>query len=131
MRVVPEGQEYRIVKNAILDIDGGSEAFNLDISVPAGLPVVEGSAHASVAASGSAMTQTLENVERLVQQPHGCGEQNILVMAPCVFALDYLDTLGKAMPEFKEKESLASEGACSLGWVFTTACVSANRVTCL
>ena len=103
LRVVPEGQEYRIVKNAILDIDGGSEAFNLDISVPAGLPVVEGSAHASVAASGSAMTQTLENVERLVQQPHGCGEQNILVMAPCVFALDYLDTLGKAMPEFKEK----------------------------
>ena len=68
-----------------------------------GLTIVEGSAHASVTASGSAMTQTLDNVERLVQQPHGCGEQNIVVMAPTTFALDYLDTIGKAMPKFKEK----------------------------
>lgn len=39
---------------------------------------------------GPSVQMTLENIESLVTMPTGCGEQNMMLMAPTLYALEYL-----------------------------------------
>ena len=49
------------------------------------------------------MSQTLEGLERLVQQPFGCGEQNMLSTAPNVYVGMYLDGVDQLDPELRKR----------------------------
>jgi hypothetical protein len=40
--------------------------------------VVEGSVRGVLTVSGEVMSQTLDNLERLIKMPFGCGEQNLM-----------------------------------------------------
>lgn len=55
--------------------------------------VVPGSVRAVLSVMGDAMSQTLENLERLIRMPFGCGEQNLMNMAPTTFAAKYLSVV--------------------------------------
>ena len=52
--------------------------------------IVDGSARGYVALTGSYLTQTIEGLEKLLQMPFGCGEQNMILFAPNVFVARYL-----------------------------------------
>ncbi|XP_054924567.1 complement C3-like isoform X2 [Dermacentor andersoni] len=39
---------------------------------------------------GPSVQTTLENIETLITMPTGCGEQNMMLMAPTLYALEYL-----------------------------------------
>ncbi|KAI6079814.1 Alpha-2-macroglobulin-like protein 1 [Aix galericulata] len=73
--------------------------------VPLHLPdnVVKGSARASISISGDLMGLVLQNLDRLVQLPHGCGEQNMVLFAPIVYVLQYLEKTRQMTPEIKER----------------------------
>ena len=65
--------------------------------------VVEGSARAYLAVTGSYLTQTIEGLDQLLQMPFGCGEQNMILFAPDVFIARYLKETGQLKPEIMAK----------------------------
>ncbi|NWS21464.1 A2ML1 protein, partial [Pachyramphus minor] len=65
--------------------------------------VVKGSARASISISGDLMGTALQNLDNLVQMPHGCGEQNMVLFAPIVYVLQYLEKTRQLTPEIRER----------------------------
>nr|XP_010301997.1 PREDICTED: alpha-2-macroglobulin-like protein 1 [Balearica regulorum gibbericeps] len=65
--------------------------------------VVKGSARASISISGDLLGTALQNLDHLVQMPHGCGEQNMVLFAPIVYVLQYLEKTRQLTPEIKER----------------------------
>ncbi|NXG51587.1 A2ML1 protein, partial [Psilopogon haemacephalus] len=65
--------------------------------------MVKGSARASISISGDLMGLAMQNLDHLVQMPHGCGEQNMVLFAPVVYVLQYLEKTRQLTPEIKER----------------------------
>ncbi|XP_053874523.1 alpha-2-macroglobulin-like protein 1 [Malaclemys terrapin pileata] len=65
--------------------------------------VVEGSARATISVMGDIMGTALQNLDRLVQMPSGCGEQNMVLFAPIIYVLQYLEKTGQLTPEIRER----------------------------
>ncbi|CAD7955140.1 unnamed protein product [Amoebophrya sp. A120] len=59
------------------------------LSAGAGV-VVPDSKRLTVAITGELLSQTIANIERLVRVPYGCGEQNLMSLAPNVYVFRYL-----------------------------------------
>jgi CD109 antigen len=96
--IVPEGVERELVQNAVLSA-GNTTSF--DTLLPP--LVVEGSARAYLALTASYLTQTIEGLDQLLQMPYGCGEQNMLLLAPDIFVARYLKETGQLKPEVMAK----------------------------
>ena len=96
--VEPEGIEVEIVGNHVLS-DGHRQ--KLLPAVPS--DAIEGSGRAYVALTGSFLTQTIEGLDRLLQMPFGCGEQNMILFAPNVYVARYLKETGQLKPEIMAK----------------------------
>ncbi|XP_049677986.1 alpha-2-macroglobulin-like protein 1 [Accipiter gentilis] len=100
--VQPEGVLVEKSYSSLLCPRGGNMA---EEPVSLRLPdnVVKGSARASISLSGDLMGMALQNLDRLVQMPHGCGEQNMVLFAPIVYVLQYLEKTRQLTPEIKER----------------------------
>ncbi|XP_014238205.1 murinoglobulin-1-like [Trichogramma pretiosum] len=57
--------------------------------------LVEGSASAYVTVIGDVLGPALDNLERLVRLPMGCGEQNMILFVPNIHAIGYLDAMNR------------------------------------
>nr|XP_053636062.1 alpha-1-inhibitor 3-like [Cherax quadricarinatus] len=64
---------------------------------------VPGSERAWVSVVGDLLGQTLENLGSLIRMPYGCGEQNMINLAPNIFILEYLDASRQTTPELRQK----------------------------
>ncbi|NXK50749.1 A2ML1 protein, partial [Chauna torquata] len=100
--VRPEGVLVEKSYSSILCPRGGNMAED---PVPLRLPdnVVKGSARALISISGDLMGTALQNLDHLVQVPHGCGEQNMVQFAPIVYMLQYLEKTRQLTAEIKER----------------------------
>lgn len=47
---------------------------------------------------GDLFGPALNNIDRLIRIPYGCGEQNMIRFAPAVFAAAYLMATGRFVP---------------------------------
>jgi CD109 antigen len=92
--VEPEGVSREEVGNLVLS---GGRSREIRTQVPSN--AIEGSGRAYLALTGSYLTQTIEGLERLLQMPFGCGEQNMVLFAPNVFIARYLKETGQLKPE--------------------------------
>lgn len=62
--------------------------------------------------SGDIMGPTLNNLDRLLRLPGGCGEQNMLNFAPNIYVLDYLSATNQLSSPIKAKaEEFMSKGS--------------------
>ncbi|XP_009483687.2 alpha-2-macroglobulin-like protein 1 [Pelecanus crispus] len=100
--VRPEGVLVEKSYSSLLCPRGGSMA---EEPVSLHLPdnVVKGSARAYISISGDLMGTALQNLDHLVQMPHGCGEQNMVLFAPIVYVLQYLEKTRQLTPEIKQR----------------------------
>ena len=64
--------------------------------------VVPGSTRAYLVTTGDAMGPILNNLDNLVQQPTGCGEQNMVKFAPIVSVVNYLRGTSQLTKELDE-----------------------------
>ncbi len=99
--VKPEGLPKEKIQSAFQCLDLERTEFTLDLSLPDDL--VEGSERAWIKVSGDIMAPSLNNLERLLDMPTGCGEQNMIGMAPNVYLLDYIQGIGRSEPEIFAK----------------------------
>ena len=64
---------------------------------------MEGSERGWVHSTGDVMAPALDNVGNLVRLPTGCGEQNMVGLVPNIYLLNYLNGVGKKVPEVERK----------------------------
>ena len=96
-----EGVPREVVDNIQLT-NGGDQT--IDTSLP-GI-IVDGSGRAYVAVTSSFLTQTIDGLDKLIQMPFGCGEQNMIVFAPDVYITKYLKASNQLKPEIMAKAEL-------------------------
>ncbi len=92
--IKPEGAARETVENLVLSA-GNSQT--VDATIPSNAIADSGRVH--VAVTGSYLTQSIEGLERLLQMPFGCGEQNMILFAPNVFVARYLKETAQIKPE--------------------------------
>ncbi|XP_061924564.1 alpha-2-macroglobulin-like [Entelurus aequoreus] len=99
--VKAEGSEMTKTYNWLLCPKGETLKEEEEIQLPSN--VIEGSAHGSVSVLGDILGRALKNLEGLLRMPHGCGEQNMALLAPNVYILQYLQQTQQLTPAIKEK----------------------------
>ncbi|HAK97616.1 MAG TPA: alpha-2-macroglobulin [Planctomycetes bacterium] len=96
--VVPEGVPFTVVVNGQVSPDAPAV---LDLSIPPG--AVPDSGRIVVAVTPSLVAQSIGGLDDLLGMPYGCGEQNMIFLAPDVEVLRYLLSSGEAQPEIWAK----------------------------
>ncbi|XP_071413558.1 alpha-2-macroglobulin-like protein 1 [Pithys albifrons albifrons] len=102
IQVRPEGVLVEKAHSSVLcPKKGNPEQESVSLMLP--LNVIEGSVRATVSVTGDLMGTALQNLDHLVQMPHGCGEQNMVLFAPIVYVLQYLEKTRQLTPEIRER----------------------------
>lgn len=52
---------------------------------------------------GDILGSAMQNIQNLLQMPYGCGEQNMVLFAPNIYVLDYLNETQQLTPDIKSK----------------------------
>uniref|UniRef100_T1K241 Anaphylatoxin-like domain-containing protein n=2 Tax=Tetranychus urticae TaxID=32264 RepID=T1K241_TETUR len=83
-----------------IDPDKGEQKTRIDLiprtQTSAIVPDSEECVVSAIADSlGPSVITTLSNINHLIIKPTGCGEQNVIRMAPTLFTLDYLNATGR------------------------------------
>lgn len=52
---------------------------------------------------GDLLGSAMRNTQNLLQMPYGCGEQNMVLFAPNIYVLDYLNETQQLTAEIKSK----------------------------
>ncbi|XP_039360047.1 alpha-2-macroglobulin-like protein 1 isoform X2 [Mauremys reevesii] len=73
----------------------------ISLQLPAN--VLAGSERAHVTVLGDIMGTALQNIDRLLAMPYGCGEQNMVRFAPNIYIQQYLEKSGQLSPEIRDK----------------------------
>ncbi|XP_063289881.1 alpha-2-macroglobulin-like protein 1 [Pelobates fuscus] len=55
--------------------------------------------------AGDLLGSALQNLNKLLQMPYGCGEQNMLTTSTIVYVLQYLEATGQLTPELRSQAS--------------------------
>jgi CD109 antigen len=96
--VEPEGVSRETVENLLL---ANGTTKTVDTTLPA--LIVDGSGRVYLTLTSSYLTQTIEGLDALIQMPYGCGEQNMILLAPDVYITKYLNETGQLKPEIMAK----------------------------
>ncbi|XP_033108574.1 pregnancy zone protein-like [Anneissia japonica] len=99
--VEAEGIETDVTQSSIICLSNGeTETSSYMVDLPHN--TVPGSARVKLQVIGDIMGPALNNLDRLIRLPTGCGEQNIVKMAPNIYVLQYLINTGQANAELKQ-----------------------------
>ncbi|XP_007236950.3 alpha-2-macroglobulin [Astyanax mexicanus] len=99
--VQAEGTEKSKSQSWLLCPQGNSVSEELELTLPG--DVIEGSARASVSVLGDILGRALQNIDGLLKMPYGCGEQNIALLSPNIYILQYLESTEQLTPAIREK----------------------------
>ncbi|KAB5550295.1 hypothetical protein PHYPO_G00052190 [Pangasianodon hypophthalmus] len=99
--VQAEGTEKTKSQSWLLCPQGNSVSEELELTLPE--DVIEGSARASVSVLGDILGRALKNLDGLLRMPYGCGEQNIALLAPNIYILQYLENTEQLTTAIRER----------------------------
>uniref|UniRef100_A0A8C9XGA6 Alpha-2-macroglobulin-like n=1 Tax=Sander lucioperca TaxID=283035 RepID=A0A8C9XGA6_SANLU len=99
--VKAEGTEMTKTYNWLLCPKGEALTEEMNIQLPENM--IDGSARASVSVLGDILGRALENLDGLLQMPYGCGEQNMALLAPNIYILEYLRNTQQLTPAIREE----------------------------
>ncbi|XP_052778051.1 CD109 antigen-like [Mya arenaria] len=102
LRVEPEGAERSVAYPVFIDLTQ-KNTFNYSFVLTYPHNVVEGSERMRLTVTGDVMGSTLDNIEKLVRYPTGCGEQNMIKTAPSVFVMGYLTAIDRLDADLKKR----------------------------
>ncbi|ROI15092.1 Pregnancy zone protein [Anabarilius grahami] len=98
--VLAEGVERTSTQSWLLCPNGNLLSEDVTLMFPTN--VVQGSAKCSVSVLGDIMGRALKNLDKLLRMPYGCGEQNMIVLAPNIYILLYLEVTGQLTAAIRE-----------------------------
>uniref|UniRef100_A0A667YR39 Alpha-2-macroglobulin bait region domain-containing protein n=1 Tax=Myripristis murdjan TaxID=586833 RepID=A0A667YR39_9TELE len=97
--VKPEGTEVTKAYNWLLCPNGQYAEKDLDLPEN----IIPESAHGSLSVLGDILGRALNNLDGLLRMPYGCGEQNMALLAPNIYILEYLTNTNQMTKAIKEK----------------------------
>ncbi|KAK2505055.1 hypothetical protein MC885_020269 [Smutsia gigantea] len=97
----PEGVLVENTRSSLLCPQGKVVSESVSLELPE--DVVPDSAKAYVTVLGDIMGTALQNLDNLVQMPRGCGEQNMVLFAPIIYVLQYLEKAGLLTEEIRSQ----------------------------
>ncbi|KYO35579.1 alpha-2-macroglobulin isoform X2 [Alligator mississippiensis] len=99
--VEPEGIEKEVTQSSLICTKDGAASRSMSLKLPTN--VVEGSDRAFFSVIGDILGTAMQNLHQLLQMPFGCGEQNMVLFAPNIYILDYLNKTRQLSEETKSK----------------------------
>ncbi|NXE97122.1 OVOS protein, partial [Menura novaehollandiae] len=100
--VEPEGIKKELTQSSLVCAKGKAKiSEQVSLSLPGNL--VQGSARAYFSVIGDILGTALRNLDNLLHMPYGCGEQNMALFTPNIYALDYLNKTGQLTEEIRVK----------------------------
>ncbi|XP_062242617.1 alpha-2-macroglobulin-like [Platichthys flesus] len=101
--VKAEGTEMTKTHNLLLCPKGEALTEEVELQLPEN--VIDGSARASLSVLGDILGRALKNLDGLLRMPYGCGEQNMALLAPNIYILQYLKNTQQLTPAIMEKST--------------------------
>ncbi|XP_077063222.1 alpha-2-macroglobulin-like [Siphateles boraxobius] len=98
--VQAEGTEKTETHSWLLCPKGDSLSEEVALTLPK--DVIEGSARSSVSVIGDILGCALKNLHGLLRMPYGCGEQNMAVLSPNIYILEYLENTDQLTSAIRE-----------------------------
>ncbi|XP_073409003.1 ovostatin-like isoform X2 [Dendrobates tinctorius] len=99
--IEPEGIHKEVTKSSLVCVNDTTEVIPISIIPPANS--VNGSVSAKVTVIGDILGRAMVNPESLINDPTGCGEQNLGTLSPIALVLDYLELTGRLTEEARSK----------------------------
>ncbi|XP_038817302.1 alpha-2-macroglobulin-like isoform X1 [Salvelinus namaycush] len=99
--VKAEGTEKTDTYNWLLCPTGVTMTEQVELQLPKN--VVDGSDRISLSVLGDILGRALKNLDGLLQMPYGCGEQNMALLAPNIYILEYLRNTEQLTPAIRDK----------------------------
>ncbi|XDV32960.1 hypothetical protein PO909_003599 [Leuciscus waleckii] len=99
--VQAEGTEKTETHSWLLCPKGDSLSEEVALTLPK--DVIEGSARSSVSVIGDILGRALRNLHGLLRMPYGCGEQNMAVLSPNIYILEYLENTEQLTSAIRER----------------------------
>ncbi|XP_045580457.1 alpha-2-macroglobulin isoform X1 [Salmo salar] len=99
--VKAEGTEKTDTYNWLLCPTGEALTEEVELQLPKN--VVDGSDRISLSVLGDVLGRALKNLDGLLQMPYGCGEQNMALLAPNIYILEYLRNTDQLTPAIRDK----------------------------
>ncbi|KAM9388176.1 ovostatin-like [Phaethornis superciliosus] len=99
--VEPEGVKKELTQSSLICTQGVETSEPVSLNLPRN--IVQGSARAYFSVIGDILGTALKNMESLLNMPYGCGEQNMALFTPNIYALDYLNKTGQLTEEIRVK----------------------------
>ncbi|NP_001166532.1 murinoglobulin-1 precursor [Cavia porcellus] len=99
--VEPEGIKKEYMINSFLCASDAVISEKLSLKLPPKL--VTDSARAFFSVFGDILSSSIKNTQNLLQMPYGCGEQNMVLFAPNIYVLKYLNETDQLTQEIKSK----------------------------
>ncbi|XP_076658120.1 alpha-2-macroglobulin-like protein 1 [Halictus rubicundus] len=101
--VLPEGYPVEVTRSSFICPKEFSDDSTIvwDLLLPE--DVVPDSDRAYVSLIGHILGPALENLDKLVQLPMGCGEQNMILFVPNIHVVKYLEAVGSENPELRAR----------------------------
>ncbi|XP_067307945.1 alpha-2-macroglobulin-like protein 1 [Pseudorasbora parva] len=99
--VEAEGTKQSVTQNELICLTDNPQETSISLSLPS--VFVKNSEKSFVTVLGDLMGRALKNIGNLLAMPYGCGEQNMLLFAPNIYILQYLESSGQLTPEIKDR----------------------------
>ncbi|XP_051719987.1 alpha-2-macroglobulin-like protein 1 [Ctenopharyngodon idella] len=99
--VEAEGTKQSVTQNELICLTDRPQETSVSLSLPQ--VFVKDSAKSFVTVLGDLMGRALKNIGDLLAMPYGCGEQNMLLFAPNIYILQYLESSGQLTSEIKDR----------------------------
>ncbi|XP_073673327.1 alpha-2-macroglobulin-like [Garra rufa] len=101
LRVNAEGIEKTSSHSWLLCPKEQNLLEEVDLAFPKNL--IEGSGRATVSVLGDILGRALRNLDGLLRMPYGCAEQNIAVLSPNIYILQYLENTEQLTSAIRER----------------------------
>ncbi|XP_053548783.1 alpha-2-macroglobulin [Bombina bombina] len=102
--VQPGGVLEEKALSSLLCIQAGedhSKPEEISLKVPEN--ILKDSERAHITVLGDLMGSAMQNLDRLLAMPYGCGEQNMVLFAPNIFIMQYLEKTSQLNSEIQAK----------------------------
>ncbi|XP_028616882.1 murinoglobulin-1-like isoform X2 [Grammomys surdaster] len=99
--VEPEGIKKEHTFSSLLCPSDAEVSEKLSLVLPP--TVVKDSARAHFSVMGDILSSAIKNTQNLLQMPYGCGEQNMVLFAPNIYILKYLNETQQLTQKIKSK----------------------------
>nr|CAH8822140.1 unnamed protein product [Trichobilharzia regenti] len=90
INVIPEGVQHETTISDIICLNEQENQSERKFEFVLPKNIIKNSLHSYISYSDEVLGPALVNLDKLVRLPTGCGEQNMVLVAPNVYILDYL-----------------------------------------